>query len=148
MGHITPLLFRSGQRPFAHPLLPERRKHKRAAQAVVAPSPSLQKTYPGRKVTDISQLARHPKEVLPDGNKWLWEATKGVAISLCDLVRSSRLPWTGEKQVSATGSLEQASLLGETTKRAVEVLRASSFPSAQNLLLYSLSQSVKAASRS
>ena len=130
MGHNTPLIFRSGQRPFAHPLLPERRQDRLAAQAVIAPSPAPQKTYTGRKVTDNTQSARHSRDVLPDSNAWFWQTTRGAAISLYDLVRSSRLPWTGEKRVSATGSLEQASLLGETTRRAVEVM----YPQSQQAL--------------
>lgn len=121
MGQNTPLVFRSGQRPFTHPLLPQRRKDRRVARAVIAPPPSLQKTTPLRKVTDDLQAARHPRVSPQDGSFWLWQTTKGVAISFLDLVRSSRPSWPGEKRVSAAGSLDQASLLGDTTRRAVEV---------------------------
>lgn len=121
MGQNLPVAFRSGQRPFAHPLLPERTSNKRRCRALItSPSPT-HTPYPSQKVTDRPRPARVPQDDEQNGNFWLWEATKGVANNFLDIVRVGRLPWTGETSLPASQKLEKAGLLGDTTRRAVEV---------------------------
>ncbi len=121
MGHNIPVVFRSGHRPFAHPLLPERRHDRQRLHALITHPSPLQNVCVPRKVTDTSQPARLPGDGHQHGGIWLWETTKGAAMALADLVRSSKLSWTGEKRAPAAEGLEPARLLDETSRRALEV---------------------------